>query len=122
MKRIFFIIIAVSFSMLASGSELEKLVGTWDYNASYAPPGYDKGQLVFFEKDGKTVGQAKISGYAIDVKNLKYSEGTYSFIVTVEYQDIPVTFKLEGDKLTGKVSSSEGDLPIEAKKVTEPKE
>jgi hypothetical protein len=122
MKRILFIIIAASISLVASGSELEKLVGTWDYTATYAVPGYDKGQLVFFEKEGKTAGQVKISGYAIDMKNLKYSEGTYSFIVTIEYQDIPVSFKLEGDKLTGKASSPDGDLPIEAKKVAEPKE
>lgn len=122
MKRILFIVLAASISMLSSGSELEKIVGTWNYSTSYAPPGYDKGQLVFFEKEGKTAGQVKISGYAIDVKNLKYSEGTYSFIVTIDYQDIPVSFKLEGDKITGKASSPDGDLPIEAKKMTEPKE
>lgn len=122
MKRILFIFLAAFISMFASGDNLEKLVGTWNYTASYAPPGYDKGQLVFFQKEGKTSGQVKISGYATDIKNLKYSDGTYSFIVTVEYQDIPVSFKLEGDKLAGKASSPDGDLPIEATKVTEAKE
>ncbi|GAP71046.1 hypothetical protein BA6E_125486 [Bacteroidales bacterium 6E] len=122
MKRILFIFLAAFISFVATGNDLGKLIGTWNYTASYAPPGYDKGQLVFFDKDGITTGQVKISGYATDIKNLKFSEGVYSFTVTVEYQDIPVSFKLEGDKLTGKASSPEGDLPIEAKKVTEPKE
>ncbi len=102
---------------LASANELEKLVGTWKYNVEYAPEGYDKGLMVFNKVEGKFTGEVKLEGYSIPVKNLVFEDGEYKFGVEIDYGYIPITIKIDGDKITGKASTPEGDMPIKGEKI-----
>jgi len=116
MKKLLFIIVLAVFTGYVSANEFAKLLGTWDYKVEYAPQGYEKGQLVFMEKEGKVVGEVKIQGYSIPVKNLQVIEGQFKFGVTIENENIPVLFKVDGDKLTGKANTSDGNMSISAVK------
>lgn len=117
MKRLVFFIALFLVAGWVSANEFEKLIGTWNYKVEYAPEGYDKGQMVFTMKEGKPAGEVKLEGYSIQVKNLVFAEGEYKFGVETEYGYIPITIKVDGDKLTGKASTPDGDLPIAASKV-----
>ena len=112
MKKLILFFALTCLSVFTFGNEYEKLLGTWNYKVEYAPEGYDKGQMVFSEKDGKVVGEVRIEGYSIPVKNLEVVEGQFKFGVEIEYGYIPITLKLEGDKLTGKANTPDGDMPI----------
>lgn len=113
MKKLFFVIILAAFSGYVSANEFIKLVGTWNYKVEYAPEGYNKGQMVFSEKEGKVVGEVRIEGYSIPVKNLEFVEGQFKFGVEIDYGYIPITIKVDGDNLTGKANTPDGDLPIQ---------
>jgi hypothetical protein len=114
MRKLLFVIVLAIISGYASANEFAKLLGTWNYKVEYAPQGYEKGQMVFMEKEGKVVGEVKIQGYSIPVKNLQVTEGQFKFGVTIENENIPVLFKVDGDKLTGNANSPDGNLPISA--------
>lgn len=117
MKKLLIVFVLAVFSGYVSANEFAKLVGTWNYKVEYAPEGYDKGQMVFSEKEGKVVGEIRMEGYSIPVKNLELVEGQFKFGVEIEYGYIPITLKLEGDKLSGKANTPEGDMPILGTKV-----
>lgn len=52
------------------------LIGSWKYEVAGAPTGYDKGTLVFAEKDGKLAGEVKFAdGYKIDLKDVSFESG-----------------------------------------------
>lgn len=116
MKKLLFVIILAIFSGYVFANEYAKLVGTWNYKVEYAPEGYDKGQMVFSEKEGKVVGEVRIEGYSIPVKNLEHAEGQFKFGVEIDYGYIPITIKVDGDKLTGKANTPDGDMPIQGTK------
>ena len=113
MKKLLFVIILASFSGYVSANEFIKLVGTWNYIVEYAPVGYDKGQMIFSENEGKVVGEVRIEGHSIPVKNLELIEGQFKFGVEIDYGYIPITIKIDGDKLTGKANTPDGDMPIQ---------
>lgn len=121
MRKLLLIFAIILISGYLSANDFSKLLGTWNYKVEYAPQGYDKGQMVFAEKEGKVVGEVKIEGYSIPVKNLEVVEGEYKFGVEIDYGLIPVYIKIEGDKLTGRASTPEGDMPVTGTKVVEEK-
>lgn len=117
MKKLIFISVFFLIAGMVSANELGKLVGAWKYNVEYAPEGYDKGQMVFTLKEGKVTGEVKIEGYSIPVKNLIFADGEFKFGVEIDYGYIPITVKLDGDKLTGKANTPDGDMPIKGTKI-----
>jgi hypothetical protein len=116
MRKLLFVIVLVVIAGYVSANEFAKLLGTWDYKVEYAPQGYEKGQLIFVEKEGKVVGEVKIQGYSIPVRNLQVTEGQFKFGVTIENENIPVLLKVDGNKLTGKANTPDGDMPLSAVK------
>lgn len=112
MKRFLVILFFAVAAINLSANELIKLKGTWNYKVEYAPEGYEKGQIIFSEQEGKVTGVVKVQGQSIPLNNLVFADGQYKFNVNIEYNDIPVTFKVEGDKLTGKANTPEGQMPI----------
>lgn len=94
------------------------VVGEWKYEVPAAPYGYEKGTLTFTEKDGKLAGEVKFAdGYKIDLKNVTYEEGTLKCSLHVDYELVSIKAKVEGAKITGAVSSSEGEMKLSAEKV-----
>lgn len=93
------------------------LIGSWKYEVAGAPTGYDKGTLVFAEKDGKLAGEVKFAdGYKIDLKDVSFESGTIKCGLYVDYEYVSVKAKIEGTKMTGTVNTSEGEMKIAAEK------
>jgi len=93
------------------------VVGNWKYEVAGAPTGYEKGTLVFTEKEGKLAGEVKFAdGYKIVMKDVTYEAGVVKCGLYVDYEYVSVKAKIEGTKMTGTVNTPEGEMKLSAEK------
>jgi hypothetical protein len=114
-----FFMAAAILNVKASGAANKDVVGSWKYEVAGAPYGYEKGTLVFAEKEGKLVGEVKFAdGYKIEMKEVKVEEnGFVKCGLYVDYNYINVNLKIEGVKMTGSVNTPDGEMKLKAEKV-----
>lgn len=94
----------------------KQLLGEWLYEVSEAPYGYEKGSLIFTEKDGQLVCVIKLEAGELAVSNLKVEKEKITFTTMVDGNPINVELNREKNKLTGKVDSPEGPKILNATK------
>lgn len=111
-----FALILLSVSDLQAETKNKKLLGEWLYEVSDAPYGYEKGSLIFAEKDGNTSCVVKVEAGELQVQNLKIEKNRISFSTTVEGNVVHVNLVHEKNKITGTVESPEGPKTILAVK------
>ncbi len=100
-----------------ASSENNEVYGNWKYEVPSAPHGYEKGTLIFEEKDGKIVGEVKFAdGYKIELKNIVFENGELKCGLYIDYEYITIKAKIEGNKLTGAVNTPEGEMKLTAEK------
>ncbi len=110
-------VLVSAFSNIESSKKHRKLVGTWSYEALDAPYQYQKGEIVFVNKDGELSGYMKVNEYKIDIEEIVAIKKNVTFKVNVEGE--VVTFNLNYKKKTmeGTATYSSGSLDITGKKV-----
>jgi len=105
----FLLFIAVSaFLSFQLQAKNKTLIGEWVYEVNDAPYGYEKGSLIFSEKDNQTICVVKLETGELAVSNLKVGKGKITFTTNVEGNLINVELIREKNKMTGKVDSPEG--------------
>lgn len=121
MKKL--MILALLFAILFTSTKANTasnnsdVIGNWKYEVPTAPVGYEKGTLVIAEKEGKLAGEVKfVDGYKIELKEVTYEDGVLICGLYVDYEYVSVKAKIEGNKMTGTVNTSEGDMKITAEK------
>jgi len=92
------------------------VVGTWNYEAPYAPYEYSSGKLIFTESGEKVEGKIKIGEYEIEMRSLKVEGDKVSFGAYVEGEYIKVDATVKKNALTGTVNYSEGSMEVTAEK------
>ena len=92
------------------------VVGTWNYEAPYAPYEYSTGKLIFSENDDKVEGKIKIGEYEIDMRNVKVEGDNVSFGAYIEGEYVSIKFTMEKTKFTGTASYSEGTMEVTGEK------
>ncbi|MBK7628080.1 MAG: hypothetical protein IPJ16_12955 [Bacteroidales bacterium] len=102
---------------VSSGQTTKKIdpVGTWKFDAPYAPEGYTSGTIVIGLAENKHTATMSFAGseYKFSGKNVKVENDTVSFSIFLEGQDIKVSLKGDADaKLVGKAVYSEGEVPL----------
>lgn len=104
-----FIAVSTFLSIQLQAVEKNKpLIGEWVYEVNDAPYGYEKGSLIFSEKDNQTICVVKLEAGELAVSNLKVEKGIITFTTNVEGNLINVELIREKNKMTGKVDSPEG--------------
>lgn len=118
---LFLFILALVFSsfQLQAIEKDTTLIGEWLYEVSEAPYGYDKGSLIFSEKDGLTVCIVKLEAGELEVNDLKVKTDTITFTAFVDGNPVNIELIKKDDQLTGKVDSPEGPKVITAVKKKE---
>lgn len=111
-----FVFTFLSGTKLRAETKNKQLLGEWLYEVSDAPYGYEKGSLVFSEKDGKTNCVVKVQAGELQVEDLKIEKNKISFSTTVEGNVVRVNLVQEKDKISGTVESPEGPKSISAVK------
>ncbi len=96
-------------------------VGSWKFDAPYAPEGYTTGTIVIGLAENKHSATMSFTGseYKLTGENVKVENDSVSFSVFLEGQDIKVTLKGDADaKLIGKAVYTEGEVPLTLTKTT----
>ena len=99
-----------------AAGKAKDFVGTWNYEAPYAPYEYSSGKLIFTETGDKVEGKIKIGEYEIDMRNVKVDGEKIEFGAYVEGEYIKCTATVKKNALTGTVSYSEGSMEVTAEK------
>jgi len=92
------------------------VVGTWNYEAPYAPYEYSAGKLIFSQNGDKLEGKIKIGEYEIEMRNLKAEGENISFGAYVEGEYVTIKIAVDKNKFTGTASYSEGSLEVTGEK------
>jgi hypothetical protein len=122
MKRIMLFMMIAMFAVTAlqanTKADKKDFMGDWKFTSQYAPEGFQTGTFVIGEKEGALTGEIKFAdGYSVPMKNVVVTNGVLKFNISVDYNDVPITATVEGNKLKGSASSPDGNLPFEAVKV-----
>ncbi len=107
---------AFSGSKLQADEKNKALLGEWIYEVSDAPYGYEKGSLIFSEKDGQTICVIKLEAGELAVSELVVGKDTVTFVTSVDGNPIHVKLTIENEKLNGTVDSPEGPKTLTASK------
>jgi hypothetical protein len=124
---VFVLITIMSLGAVTAQNNVKKNnpVGTWKFEAPYAPEGYTSGTIVVGHEANKYNTTMSFSGGDIKLPGEKVQVVSDSvlFSVFLEGQDIKVYLKQENEaKMTGKAVYSEGEVPLTLSKVQpEPK-
>lgn len=114
----FLLAIATSGIYASVSPNNKEIIGEWKYAVPTAPYGYQKGVLVINEQENNLVGEVKFEdGYKVELKNLKYTEGTFQCGLYIDYDYVSIKVTIKEKKMSGVVNSPEGDLNITAEKV-----
>ena len=101
------------FSMAARRAVIaDELVGNWNYTVSNVPPEYETGTMTFEKKDDKLIGF--MGPDKAQMQNLIIDQGKVSFKLDFQGGTISFNLKQDGDKLSGAISSNDGEFPISA--------
>lgn len=113
---LFSLILIVSSTQVRAEVKNKSLLGEWVYEVSDAPYGYEKGSLIFAEKDGQMTCMIKLEAGELATSELKIEADKISFVTSVDGNPINVALVKEKNKLTGLVDSPEGPKKITALK------
>jgi len=116
-KILTLMIVSFLFVIAVSGQKITKNnpVGTWKFEAPYAPEGYSSGTIVVGITDQKHTTTMSFTGNDIKIpgENVKAVKDSIYFTVYVEGQDVKVMLKIENDTImSGKAVYSEGEVPL----------
>lgn len=103
-----------SATQLKAEVKNKPIIGEWIYQVSDAPYGYEKGSLIFSEKDGQTVCIIKLEAGELVVSNLKVIKNKITFATMIDGNSIKVDLIRKKNKLTGTVDSPEGPKTLSA--------
>ena len=98
-------------------------VGSWKFDAPYAPEGYNSGTIVVGLTEKKHTATMSFAGseYKLAGEKVQSVNDSILFSIYLEGQDIKVLLKLENEtKMTGKAVYTEGEVPLTLNKVVEP--
>jgi hypothetical protein len=125
MKKNLFVLIVISFIVVTTSAQQannqkNNPVGTWKFEAPYAPEGYTSGTIVVGLEDQKHTTSMAFAGseYKLPGENVKAVNDSILFSIYMEGQDIKVMLKIENEtKMSGKAVYSEGEVPLTLTKV-----
>jgi hypothetical protein len=127
MKRIIFyitfILAIVTPGYAQNTKPVADPVGTWKFEAPYAPEGYNSGIIVIVKSEQKHTVTMSFTGseYKFNGENVKVEKASVTFSLNLEGQVIKVSLKgTEEKKMAGIAVYSEGEVPLSLTKTAAP--
>lgn len=123
MKKVIVIILFIIISLpvlIAQNQVKNNPVGTWKFEAAYAPEGYTSGTIVVGLADQKHTTTMSFTGseYVLPGEKVKAVNDSVLFSINLQGQDVKVMLKMVNDtNMTGKAVYSEGEVPLILTKV-----
>ena len=113
---IFGLFVALIAGNVFAAGATKDAVGTWNYEAPYAPYEYSTGKLIFTESGDKLTGKIKIGEYEIEMRNVKSEGNNVTFGAYVEGEYVSIKISIKKNEFTGTASYSEGSIEVSGKK------
>jgi hypothetical protein len=113
---IFGLFVALLAGNAFAAENTKDVVGTWNYEAPYAPYEYSTGKLIFNENGDKLEGKIKIGEYEIEMRNVKAEGDNISFGAYVEGEYVSIKISVKKNEFSGTASYSEGSIEVTGKK------
>ncbi|MFN8254538.1 MAG: hypothetical protein U0W24_02535 [Bacteroidales bacterium] len=96
----------------------KEIVGTWNYEAPNAPEGFTTGTFVITEKNKQLGGLIRLQdGEEIEFGTVEYADGKLTVTFLVDYNTVTISAEVKDKKMTGSVSTPDGDIEVTAVKV-----
>lgn len=113
---ILILFVLTSYTAKEDDIKTKNIVGTWEYTVPDAPSQYQKGAIIFEDKEGKLTGYFLIDGFKAQLRNLKSLKRNVTFEAYI--QGVTVSFDLTFKKKSflGSATYSEGTLDISGHK------
>lgn len=110
------VMLAASFTTVTAQKKVNP-VGTWSYEAEYAPYEYSSGDIVVSKEGKEYQVELKLGEYyKIKASGVEYKDNVLSFKVYVEGESVSVKTTMDKDSHSGTASYSEGTLELSGKK------
>ncbi len=110
-------VLVSAFSNIESSKKHRKLIGTWSYEALDAPYQYQKGEIVFVNKDNKLSGYMMVNEYKIDVEEIVVIKKNVTFKVNVEGEMVTFNMNYKRKIMAGTATYSGGSIDITGTKI-----
>lgn len=94
----------------------KKLVGTWEYSVPEAPYQYQKGEIIFEEKEGVLTGYLLIEGFKAQLRSLNSQKSKVSCEAYIQGMTVSFDLTFKKKSFLGTASYSEGILDISGHK------
>jgi hypothetical protein len=127
MKRVtilvLFMIIGIAAVSAQNAKPKTNPIGTWKFEAPYAPEGYTSGTIVLGKEDKKDLATMSFTGSEEKMpgENVKIGKDSTTFSIYMQGEDISVVLKPETEaKMTGKAVYSQGEVPLTLTKDASP--
>ena len=126
MKKIILGFFAIALFLQAqvtfAAPDKKAVIGKWKVEVNTAPYEYANSVLTVGEKDGKLTGKVKFdSGLELEANTIEFANNQLIISLTVEYNDVKVTAKVAGSKITGVVDTPDGPMNLVANRMMEKK-
>ncbi|MEM9142248.1 MAG: hypothetical protein AAGA86_04625 [Bacteroidota bacterium] len=95
------------------GNDLE---GGWEYTASGAPVGYDKGFIIIVGERGKYQVSVQAGAGVYEGRNVTVKKNTIQFVINIDGENVSVSLTASGSTMSGTSSSSQGSYAIKGVK------
>lgn len=127
MKRVtilvLFMIIGIATVSAQNAKPKTNPIGTWKFEAPYAPEGYTSGTIVLGKEEKKDIATMSFTGSTekLPGENVKIGKDSTTFSVYMQGEDISVVLKPDTEvKMSGKAVYSQGEVPLALTKETAP--
>ena len=90
-------------------------VGKWQFEAPYAPEGFNTGTVEVAFAETKYIASMAFDNtdYKLPGEEVKYENDILKFIIYVDGNDVSITLKFDAEsKMSGKAVYSEGEIPL----------
>ena len=115
-KILMLVMLAASFTTVNAQKKVDP-VGTWSYEAEYAPYEYSSGDIVVTKEDKEYKVEIVLGEYyKLKAQKVAYKDNVLSFDVYVEGETVSVKTTLAKETHAGTASYSEGTLEVSGKK------
>jgi hypothetical protein len=108
-------ILAVITVSAQNSSKKNSPVGSWKFEAQYAPEGYTSGTMIVGLAEQKYSASMSFTGNEVKLTGdmVKFENDNLIFSVYVEGENVKVALKIDGEnKMSGKASYSQGEVPL----------
>jgi hypothetical protein len=122
-KGIILILFAVFCLQYSNAQDIKSKfnsVGSWKFDAPYAPEGYSSGTITIGSAEKKDTATMSFGTgeYKLGGENVKLVNDSVLFSIFLEGQSIKVMLKVDSDtSMSGKAIYSEGEVPLTLSKV-----